>query len=201
MNYSLISRKFCWDTVCVQSFNFTKKIVSQSMIADIPSINDVWFTNIFLFQRFVRSLVHPCSITFSWSVTCSDSITWITLITCGCLITWICLITFSCSIKYTCCASSAVVVWSKNFNKMGNSSTATIGKLSITEVRILNKKTQQENYWDYLLQYNILSVIATIPLATGNKLNCFISARGMLKIVWHCALVYCLDIAIVFLLI
>ena len=32
-------------------------------------------------------------------------------------------------------------------------------------------------------------MIATIPLATGNKLNCFISARGMLTIVWHCALV------------
>ena len=31
-----------------------------------------------------------------------------------------------------------------------------------------------------------LCMIATIPLATGNKLNCFISARGMLAIVWHC---------------
>ena len=28
-----------------------------------------------------------------------------------------------------------------------------------------------------------LCMIATIPLATGNKLNCFISARGMLAIV------------------
>ena len=27
---------------------------------------------------------------------------------------------------------------------------------------------------------------STIPLAIGNKLNCFISARGMLAIVWHC---------------
>ena len=32
----------------------------------------------------------------------------------------------------------------------------------------------------------LLCMIATIPLATGNKLNCFISARGMLAIVWHC---------------
>ena len=30
-----------------------------------------------------------------------------------------------------------------------------------------------------------LCMIATIPLATGNKLNCFISTRGMLTIVWH----------------
>ena len=39
--------------------------------------------------------------------------------------------------------------------------------------------------------YNMywLCMIATIPLATGNKLNCFICARGMLTIVWHCALV------------
>ena len=34
-------------------------------------------------------------------------------------------------------------------------------------------------------------MIATIPLATGNKLNCFISARGMLAIVWHCVLFLC----------
>ena len=34
-------------------------------------------------------------------------------------------------------------------------------------------------------------MIATIPLATGNKLNCFISARGMLAIVWHCVLLFC----------
>ena len=33
-------------------------------------------------------------------------------------------------------------------------------------------------------------MIATIPLATGNKLNCFISARGMLAIVWHCVLLF-----------
>ena len=32
-------------------------------------------------------------------------------------------------------------------------------------------------------------ITATIPLATGNKLNCFISSRGMLTIIWHCALV------------
>ena len=32
---------------------------------------------------------------------------------------------------------------------------------------------------------------ATIPLATGNKLNCFISARGMLAIDWHCVLLFC----------
>ena len=32
-------------------------------------------------------------------------------------------------------------------------------------------------------------MIATIPLATINKLNCFISARGMVTIIWHCALV------------
>ena len=36
-----------------------------------------------------------------------------------------------------------------------------------------------------------LCMIATIPLATGNKLNCFISARGMLAIVWHCMLLFC----------
>ena len=35
-----------------------------------------------------------------------------------------------------------------------------------------------------------LCMIATIPLATGNKLNCFISARGMLEIVWHCVLLF-----------
>ena len=33
-------------------------------------------------------------------------------------------------------------------------------------------------------------MIATIPLATGNKLNCFISAREMLAIVWHCVLLF-----------
>ena len=33
-------------------------------------------------------------------------------------------------------------------------------------------------------------MIATIRLATGNKLNCFISARGMLAIVWHCVLFF-----------
>ena len=36
-----------------------------------------------------------------------------------------------------------------------------------------------------------LCMIATIPLATGNKLNCFISASGMLAIVWHCVLLFC----------
>ena len=35
-----------------------------------------------------------------------------------------------------------------------------------------------------------LCMIATIPLATGNKLNCFISVRGMLAIVWHCVLLF-----------
>ena len=35
-----------------------------------------------------------------------------------------------------------------------------------------------------------LCMIATIPLATGNKLNCFISARRMLVIVWHCVLLF-----------
>ena len=35
-----------------------------------------------------------------------------------------------------------------------------------------------------------LCMIATIPLATGNKLNCF-SASGMLAIVWHCVLLFC----------
>ena len=35
-----------------------------------------------------------------------------------------------------------------------------------------------------------LCMIATIPLATGNKLNCFISAMGMLAIVWHCVLLF-----------
>ena len=33
-------------------------------------------------------------------------------------------------------------------------------------------------------------MIATIPLVTGNKLNCFISARGMLAIIRHCGLVF-----------
>ena len=36
-----------------------------------------------------------------------------------------------------------------------------------------------------------LCMIATIPLATGNKLNCFINARGMLALVWHCVLLFC----------
>ena len=45
-----------------------------------------------------------------------------------------------------------------------------------------------------------LCMIATIPLATGNKLNCFISARGMFTIVWHCALVllFCCSLIVVF---
>ena len=34
-----------------------------------------------------------------------------------------------------------------------------------------------------------LCMIATIPLVTGNKFNCFISARGMLAINPHCAFV------------
>ena len=34
-----------------------------------------------------------------------------------------------------------------------------------------------------------LSTIATIPLATGNKLNCFISARGMLTYLAPCSCV------------
>ena len=44
-----------------------------------------------------------------------------------------------------------------------------------------------------ILYYNMywLCMIATIPLATGNKLNCFISTRGMLAIVWHCVLLFC----------
>ena len=44
-----------------------------------------------------------------------------------------------------------------------------------------------------ILYYNVywLCMIATIPLATGNKLNCFISARGMLAIVWYCVLLFC----------
>ena len=32
-------------------------------------------------------------------------------------------------------------------------------------------------------------MIATIPLATGNMLNCFISARRMLTIIWLCTFV------------
>ena len=43
-----------------------------------------------------------------------------------------------------------------------------------------------------------LCMIATIPLATGNKLNCFISARGMLAIVWHCVL-FCVCFLLIFL--
>ena len=34
-----------------------------------------------------------------------------------------------------------------------------------------------------------LCMFVTILLATGNKLNCFISARGMLAILWHCVFV------------
>ena len=41
-------------------------------------------------------------------------------------------------------------------------------------------------------------MIATIPLATGNKLNCFISARGMLALVWHCVLLFCCSFFCVF---
>ena len=43
-----------------------------------------------------------------------------------------------------------------------------------------------------IIYYNMywLCMIATIPLATGNKLNCFISARGILAIVWHCVLLF-----------
>ena len=43
-----------------------------------------------------------------------------------------------------------------------------------------------------------LCMIATIPLATGNKLNCFISARGILAIVWHCVLLFCCFLLCVF---
>ena len=43
-----------------------------------------------------------------------------------------------------------------------------------------------------------LCMIATIPLATGNKLNCFISARGMLAIVWHCVLLFCCFLLLIF---
>ena len=46
-----------------------------------------------------------------------------------------------------------------------------------------------------------LCMIATIPLATGNKLNCFISASGMLAIVWHCVLLFCCFFCVCFLLI
>ena len=46
-----------------------------------------------------------------------------------------------------------------------------------------------------------LCMIATIPLATGNKLNCFISARGMLAIVWHRVLLFCWVFFVCFLLI
>ena len=46
-----------------------------------------------------------------------------------------------------------------------------------------------------------LCMIATIPLATGNKLNCFISASGMLAIVWHCVLLFCWFFCVCFLLI
>ena len=43
-----------------------------------------------------------------------------------------------------------------------------------------------------------LCMIATIPLATGNKLNCFISASGMLAIVWHCVLLFCCFLCVFF---
>ena len=44
-----------------------------------------------------------------------------------------------------------------------------------------------------------LCMIATIPLATGNKLNCFISARGMLAIVRHCVLLcFCVGFLLIF---
>ena len=43
-----------------------------------------------------------------------------------------------------------------------------------------------------------LCMIATIPLATGNKLNCFISASGMLAIVWHCVLFFCVCFLLIF---
>ena len=45
-----------------------------------------------------------------------------------------------------------------------------------------------------------LCMIAAIPLATGNKLNCFISASGMLAIVWHmhCVLLFCCFFVCVF---
>ena len=43
-----------------------------------------------------------------------------------------------------------------------------------------------------------LCMIATIPLATGNKLNCFISGRGMLAIVWHCVLLFLFFLCVFF---
>ena len=48
-----------------------------------------------------------------------------------------------------------------------------------------------------------LCMIATFSLATGNKLNCFISAMGMLAIVWHCVLFvlllfYCVCFLLIF---
>ena len=46
-----------------------------------------------------------------------------------------------------------------------------------------------------------LCMIATILLATGNKLNCFISARGMLAIVWYCVLLFCCCFFVCFFLI
>ena len=55
-----------------------------------------------------------------------------------------------------------------------------------------------------ILYYNLywLCMMATIPLATGNKFNCFISARGMLAIVWHAVLLfYCCSFFVCFLLI
>ena len=42
-----------------------------------------------------------------------------------------------------------------------------------------------------------LCMIATIPLATGNKLNCFISASGMLAIVC-CFVVFCVCFLLIF---
>ena len=43
----------------------------------------------------------------------------------------------------------------------------------------------------YLSVYNMCCpcMIATIPLPTRSKLNCFISAWEMLAIIWHCAIV------------
>ena len=46
-----------------------------------------------------------------------------------------------------------------------------------------------------------LCMIATILFATGNKLNCFISARGMLVIVWHCVALCVVGFFVCFLLI
>ena len=48
-----------------------------------------------------------------------------------------------------------------------------------------------DNILYYHMYWLCTRMIATIPFATGNKLNCFISARGMLAIVWHCVLLFC----------